>query len=97
MEAAHIVPVASSGPDVVQNGLALSGTVHWMFDRGLLAVDEDHSVLVAESHVEDDLARRLIHPGRELIVPGDPALHPIRGFCAGIARTASRGSGAASE
>jgi putative restriction endonuclease len=34
VEAAHIRPVEANGPDTVQNGLALSGTVHWMFDRG---------------------------------------------------------------
>ena len=33
VEAAHIKSVEAKGPDVVQNGLALSGTVHWMFDR----------------------------------------------------------------
>lgn len=33
VEAAHIKSVQDKGPDVVQNGLALSGTVHWMFDR----------------------------------------------------------------
>lgn len=33
-EAAHIRPVEANGPDVVTNGIALSGTVHWMFDRG---------------------------------------------------------------
>ena len=37
-QAAHIRPVASDGPDSVRNGLALSATVHWMFDRGLVSV-----------------------------------------------------------
>ena len=34
VEAAHIRPVEANGPDIVSNGLALSGTAHWMFDRG---------------------------------------------------------------
>lgn len=34
VQAAHIRPVADGGPDSVRNGLALSGTIHWMFDRG---------------------------------------------------------------
>lgn len=33
--AAHIRPVEANGPDIVSNGIALSGTVHWMFDRGI--------------------------------------------------------------
>jgi hypothetical protein len=32
-QAAHIRPVERGGPDSVQNGIALSGTAHWMFDR----------------------------------------------------------------
>src|SRR4051794_40209350 len=35
--AAHIRPVEASGPDIVSNGIALSGTAHWMFDRGLIS------------------------------------------------------------
>lgn len=37
VQAAHIRPVEKLGPDFVRNGIALSGTVHWMFDRGLLS------------------------------------------------------------
>jgi putative restriction endonuclease len=47
VQAAHIRPVAASGPDSVRNGLALCGTVHWMFDRGLLSLADDYTVLVA--------------------------------------------------
>jgi len=35
VQAAHIRPVAAGGSDSVRNGLALSGTIHWMFDRAL--------------------------------------------------------------
>lgn len=38
VQAAHIWPVAEGGPDVVQNGIALSGTVHWLFDRHLISL-----------------------------------------------------------
>jgi putative restriction endonuclease len=38
VQAAHIMPVSRKGPDSVRNGLALSGTVHWMFDRGLISI-----------------------------------------------------------
>jgi putative restriction endonuclease len=40
VQAAHIRPVAAGGSDSVRNGLALSGTIHWMFDRGLVSVDD---------------------------------------------------------
>ena len=51
VQAAHIRPVDDRGPDSVRNGIALSGTVHWMFDRGLISVDDDYSILVAEDRI----------------------------------------------
>jgi putative restriction endonuclease len=52
VEAAHIRSVEADGPDIVSNGLALSGTVHWMFDRGLLSLADDLSILISH-HVND--------------------------------------------
>ena len=74
VQAAHIRPVASEGPDSVRNGLALSGTLHWMFDRGLIAIDDDFRVLRAAG-VPDDVAR-LIRPEARLHLPADQALYP---------------------
>ncbi|MBC2802407.1 HNH endonuclease [Rhizobium ruizarguesonis] len=68
VQAAHIRPVADGGPDSVRNGIALSGTVHWMFDRGLISVDDDYSLLIADSGVPDTITR-LINPERPLLVP----------------------------
>lgn len=34
VQAAHIIPVAEGGHDIVQNGIAMSATLHWMFDHG---------------------------------------------------------------
>ena len=59
VQAAHIQPVASKGPDSVRNGLALSGTVHWMFDRGLISIGDDFKILVAKHHVPEDAIRLL--------------------------------------
>lgn len=52
VEAAHIKPVAADGPDKVNNGLSLSGTMHWMFDRGLVSATDDLRILVSR-HVND--------------------------------------------
>ena len=61
VEAAHIKSVESRGPDVVQNGVALSGTVHWMFDRGLLSIGDDQRILLS-NHINDvDGVRRILH------------------------------------
>lgn len=76
VEAAHILPVAQEGPDIVRNGLALSGTLHWMFDRGLVSVADDHSILVARNKVPGDVVDRLIHPDGRLLLPEDPRDRP---------------------
>ena len=47
-QAAHIRPVAQRGPDSVRNGIALSGTMHWMFDRGLVSIADDYKLLFAK-------------------------------------------------
>ncbi len=61
VEAAHIKSVGAKGPDVVQNGLALSGTVHWMFDRGLLTVGDDARILLS-NHINDvDGVRKILN------------------------------------
>ncbi len=76
VEAAHIRPVERQGNDSVQNGLALSGTLHWMFDRGLISVAEDMTILVSGNKVPDEVVQRLILPDRRLRLPADPRQHP---------------------
>lgn len=76
VEAAHIVPVAERGPDTVRNGLALSGTLHWMFDRGLLSVGDQGDILMARGSIAPEVATRLLTPDQKLLLPDDPALRP---------------------
>jgi putative restriction endonuclease len=75
VQAAHIQPVASKGPDSVRNGLALSGTVHWMFDRGLISIGDDYKILIAKNHVPED-AVRLLNQNGLIHLPEDQTLHP---------------------
>jgi putative restriction endonuclease len=75
VEAAHIKPVAENGPDTVRNGLALSGTVHWMFDRGLVSVGDDFEILVSKDRVPED-ALRLLNANRRVNLPNDTSLYP---------------------
>ena len=79
VQAAHIRPVADRGPDSVRNGIALSGTVHWMFDRGLISVDDDYSLLIAKSAVPDTV-KRLVNPEMRLIVPDRAEDRPHQTF-----------------
>jgi putative restriction endonuclease len=75
VQAAHIRPVADSGPDSVRNGLALCGTIHWMFDRGLLSLNDDLTILMAADRVPDTV-KQLINAERKLLLPGRPEIRP---------------------
>ena len=66
MGVGHQGHVAADGPDSVRNGLALSATVHWMFDRGLVSVDDDLSILVAADRLPE-AATRLLLPDRKIL------------------------------
>jgi putative restriction endonuclease len=76
VQAAHIRPVAHQGPDTVNNGLALSGTLHWMFDRGLIGVAEDLTILVSHNKVPPEARARLIAPGGRLHLPANRRHYP---------------------
>ncbi len=78
-QAAHIRPVASGGSDSVRNGIALCSTMHWMFDRGLISLGDDYSILVAENQVPD-AALRLIRPERKIIVPEREETRPHNNY-----------------
>jgi putative restriction endonuclease len=69
VQAAHIRPVEHAGSDSVRNGLALSGTLHWMFDRGLLSVSDDWSILVSRNKVPGEVVDRLIVADGKLRLP----------------------------
>ena len=61
VDAAHIRPVEKSGPDIVSNGLALSGTAHWMFDRGLISLADNLEILVSPQVNDRESVRALIN------------------------------------
>lgn len=82
VQAAHIKPVAAGGPDVVQNGIALSATVHWLFDRHLISISEDYRLLVSHNRVPAEL-RSLFRPEHEqLYLPAEERLWPRPAFMA---------------
>ena len=80
VEAAHIKSVQDRGPDVVQNGLALSGTVHWMFDRGLLTIADDAEILLS-NHINDvEGVRKILRASGLVKFPDDARDRPDPAF-----------------
>jgi putative restriction endonuclease len=61
VEAAHIRPVEAGGPDSVNNGIALCGTAHWMFDRGLISLTDNLEILISRKVNDADSVRSIIN------------------------------------
>lgn len=68
-EAAHIMSVEAGGPDMISNGIALSGTVHWMFDRGLISLSDEGDILLSRKINDVDGVERLIYRDRKARLP----------------------------
>lgn len=81
VQAAHIQAVEDKGPDSIRNGLALSGTIHWMFDRGLLSIADDMTILKAKDRLPSEV-ERLINASGRLNLPTDQAQWPHPAFLA---------------
>lgn len=75
VQAAHIKSVADKGPDSIRNGLALSSTFHWLFDRGLISVDENYRILTAKNGIPDQI-RQLLNADGKILIPNDENHRP---------------------
>jgi len=81
VEAAHIKPVGDghNGPDSVRNGIALSRTVHWLFDRGMISLNNDYEILAASKNATEQTGG-LIIPGKLINLPEDMRFAPHTQF-----------------
>lgn len=76
VDAAHIRPVEADGPDSINNGIALSGTAHWMFDRGLIGLSDDLEILVSRQVNDPDAVRAFINGSGRAFPPGRASERP---------------------
>jgi len=76
VQAAHIKPVEVNGPDIITNGIALSGTAHWMFDRGLISLTDDLDVLVSRQVNDPDSVWALVNKSKRAVSPANSTLRP---------------------
>lgn len=79
-QAAHIWAVKDGGPDVVQNGIALSATVHWLFDRHLISLTDDYGLLVSHNRVPSDLQSLFRRHMTRIRLPKDRKLWPYPAY-----------------
>ncbi|WP_240504421.1 HNH endonuclease [Tsuneonella mangrovi] len=75
-QAAHIMSVGEGGPDSVANGIALSGTVHWMFDRGLVALSDEGEILLSRKINDVESVTRLLHSDGRARFPAETNVRP---------------------
>jgi putative restriction endonuclease len=80
VQAAHIWAVRDGGPDIVQNGIALSGTVHWLFDRHLISLTDDYKLLVSHNKVPGELRSLFYEHLEQIKLPKDPRHKPFVEF-----------------
>lgn len=69
VDAAHIRPVQHNGPDIINNGIALSGTAHWMFDRGLIGLSDNFEILISRQVNDIDSVKAFVNKNGRAIVP----------------------------
>jgi putative restriction endonuclease len=81
-EAAHIRPVSAQGPDIVSNGLALSGTAHWMFDRGLIGLTDDLEIMISRQANDREGIRAMINKSGYAVAPPAAVNRPHPSFLA---------------
>lgn len=82
VQAAHIKSVEANGPDIITNGIALSGTAHWMFDRGLISLSDDLEVLVSRQVNDVESVWSLVNKTRRAAVPAHSAHRPHPAYLA---------------
>lgn len=75
VQAAHIQSVEAGGPDTVRNGLALSSTFHWMFDRGIVSLEDDGRILAAKDRMPSNLLA-MMHRDGYARLPNDVHVRP---------------------
>jgi putative restriction endonuclease len=81
-QAAHIVPVADKGLDIVQNGIALSATAHWLFDRHMISIGQDWSLLISHNKVPEAYQSLFVQQEHRIMLPMNPANWPDPRFVA---------------
>lgn len=77
IDACHIVPFSESYDDTITNGIALCPNLHRAFDRGLISINSDFSVIVSSSFIENESDYSLKNlEGNKLELPSDKRFWP---------------------
>lgn len=77
-QAAHIIGKDANGTDDPRNGLALSHTAHWAFDRGIFTVSDQYEVIVhpKASSADHNLFPIFERDGQSITLPEETCIYP---------------------
>ena len=81
VDACHIIPFSESHDDSIGNGIALCPNLHRAFDRGLISISDNYSVLVSPDFAEDTRSVFSLSQfsGQRIKLPYKESLFPDRG------------------
>jgi putative restriction endonuclease len=81
VDACHIVPFSESYDDTLTNGISLCPNLHRAFDRGLISISDDYTVLINKNFVEDKNSAFNLSQfaGKQIFLPYAEELHPDLG------------------
>lgn len=77
-EAAHIIAKEHQGTDDPRNGLSMSRSVHWAFDKGIFSISDQYEVLIHPKAKEGDIQNFPLFEldRRTIILPEEEYYHP---------------------
>lgn len=76
LQAAHILPKADNGPDVLQNGLGLCSRHHWAFDHGWFQITPDYEIQVQDYPELEGYSDLSDYDGEYLQLPSQQQVQP---------------------
>jgi len=75
-EAAHIRSVEHNGIDGPKNGLPMCRNDHWLFDNGIIAIDDDYRLIINRNKLESSTINLESYHGRPLQLPDGVKIRP---------------------
>ena len=78
IDACHIVPFSESYDDTLTNGIALCPNLHRAFDRGLISISDNYTVLINKNFIEDKISAFSLSQfeSQKIILPYSEELYP---------------------
>lgn len=78
VDACHIVPFSEGYDDTLTNGIALCPNLHRAFDRGLISISDDYTVLINKNFVESRTSTYNLYQfeSKGIILPNTIDMYP---------------------